>query len=308
MRDSVRSPLVGLDQPERRARVRRGVHRRTRVRVADHGSGHGRDRGDRAFRSRAEGSHEQAGLDPTAADRGDRHCPGRNRRRRAHRFVVRSRPRGGGGQRARRSAARRRCALVGRTAGTCARAPSHHARDCDAPSHLADGRRDHGLIRQDHDEAVRASPHQWKPTRRRDSGELQQRRGALARDHRAARSGNRGVHRRDGHVREGRDLVVVRVGQAPDRRRDRDRTGAPRADALARHDRRGEVRDPRVRRDCSVERRRLRPRRRCRRQPPRGQARHRMQRGEAHEPRRRPRPAGRRPFDDRRRASRAPRA
>ena len=41
-RDPVRSPLVGLDQPERRARVRRGVHRRTRVRVADHGSGHRR--------------------------------------------------------------------------------------------------------------------------------------------------------------------------------------------------------------------------------------------------------------------------
>ena len=52
--------------------------------------------------------------------------------------------------------------------------------------------------------------------------------------------------------------------------------------------------------DCSAERRRLRPRRRRRRQPPRGQARHRMQRGEAHEPRRRPRPAGRRPLDDRR--------
>ena len=52
------------------------------VRVADHGSGHGRGRGDRAVRSRVEGSHEQAGLDPTAADRGDRHCPAHDRRRR----------------------------------------------------------------------------------------------------------------------------------------------------------------------------------------------------------------------------------
>ena len=93
-------------------------------------------------------------------------------------------------------------------------------------------RRDHRLVRQDDDEAVRASPDQRHSACRREPGELQQRRGALTRDHRAARARNRGVHRRDGHVRAGRDRVAVRVGQAPRSASiDRDRTGAPRADA-----------------------------------------------------------------------------
>ena len=277
----------GVDQPERRRRVRRGASpAHSRSVAADHGSGHRRVVGDRAFGLALEGSHEQAGLDPTAADRGDRHCPGRNRRRRGSSVCCSS-----------------RCPAAVAVSGLAApllvdvalwlvAAPLERAlarrhitsSDRDAPSHLADGRRDHRLVRQDDDEGLRASPRQWQPTRRRHSGQLQQRRGALPGGQRAARSGHRGVRRRDGHVRAGRDPAMCEWVRPPIGVVDGHRAGAPRADALARPILEAKAEILECVADCGPERRRLRPRRRGRRQPPRGQARHRMQRGAATSP------------------------
>ena len=122
----------------------------------------------------------------------------------------------------------------------------------------AAGGGDHRVLRQDLDQELRRAPDGRPLVGAGEPGELQQRAGAGPCGQRPAHSGDRRVHRRDGHLRARRDRPAVPAVPARGLRDHHDRRGAPGADEGPRHDRARQVRDPRAGQHHRAERRRAR--------------------------------------------------
>ena len=237
--DEVRSPLVALARNANvgaRSPSRSFAARRSRSRGRSPDSPRPRSRLDRPARARRARSHEQARLDPAAphARRRDRD----RRRVRARRRIASST---GWRRRAPRSALvapaadrRSRSLLVAPLERRLALA-SHQPRGGDAPTHRSDGRRDHGLVRQDDDEAVRPSP--ASAARRRvvaSPASFNNAAGLSRAITEQLAPGTEVFIAEMGTYGAGEIAALLRVDQAHRRRHHRDRTGAPRADEIAR--------------------------------------------------------------------------